>query len=133
MSNDRLDALRRQRALVAQHLAWLDAEISAAGEPGPAPAAGPEESPAPAAPAAPPPPLPPRPPAAAAEAAEAPPAADEEKLAVANARAAEILERYAATDRFDPQATRRGCLLFAIAVFLFGVAGLLAVYFFRYR
>lgn len=37
---DRLDELRRQRALVQQHLAWLDAEIAAAqGGATPAPAA----------------------------------------------------------------------------------------------
>jgi hypothetical protein len=29
--SDRLPELRRQRALVAEHLAWLDREIAAAG------------------------------------------------------------------------------------------------------
>ncbi len=135
MPNDRLDALRRQRTLVAQHLAWLDAEIAAAdGAAGPAR----EDEPQPVAPeaAAPviarrPPALPPQPPKNAGPATPA--SSDEEKLAVANARANAILEEYAVTDRFDPAATRRGCLLFAVAVFLFGVAGLLAIYFFRYR
>ena len=60
-------------------------------------------------------------------------AVEEEKLASANARADAILEEYAATDRLDPDAARRSCLLLAVALFLFGVAGLLAVYFFRYR
>lgn len=45
---DRLAELRRQRALVQQHLAWLDAEIAAAeGEKPPAtPAAAPAQAPA---------------------------------------------------------------------------------------
>ena len=128
MSNDRLDALRRQRALVAQHLAWLDAEIAAANG-APAPVFPPLDGPAPAS-------LPPAPPALPVRADntdQTPPAAEPDKLALANARATEILEQYAATDRFNPETTRRGCLLFAVAVFLFGVAAVLAVYFFRYR
>ena len=36
--SDRLDDLRRQRALVAEHLAWLDREIAAAQPAAPKPA-----------------------------------------------------------------------------------------------
>jgi hypothetical protein len=36
--SDRLDDLRRQRALVAEHLAWLDREIAAAQAAAPKPA-----------------------------------------------------------------------------------------------
>ena len=47
---DRLAELRRQRALVAEHLAWLDREIAAAeGKPSPAPLPAPTPTPAPTA------------------------------------------------------------------------------------
>ena len=39
MSPERLSELRRQRALVSQHLEWLDREIAAAESPAPPPAA----------------------------------------------------------------------------------------------
>lgn len=45
--SDRLQELRRQRALLQQHVAWLDQEI--ARQSGPAPAPSPVAAPAPAA------------------------------------------------------------------------------------
>lgn len=173
MSSDRLEGLRRQRALIAAHLAWLDAEIAAAS---PTPesatarpdtrAAGPtsptplDTPTAPAAPLPSPAGLSPTRPAAAATVASTPapsvsapavsgpaPSAaaqsvpeiadaaadDADPVAVANARADEIIAEYAVTDRFDAAATRRGCFLFAALVFLLGVGGLLALYYLRYR
>lgn len=44
MSPDRLHELRRQRALVSQHLDWLDREIAAADPPAPPPATAPLET-----------------------------------------------------------------------------------------
>lgn len=44
MSPDRLSELRRQRALVSQHLEWLDREIAAAEPLAPSPAPAPPES-----------------------------------------------------------------------------------------
>jgi len=121
MSPDRLAELRRQRALVAQHLAWIDAELTAAGAGQTSLATNPEPAPA----------------AASASASPIPaPAsiisADDPGLALANARADEIIEKYRATEALDPQATRRGCLVLFGALFALGGAALLAIYYFRY-
>lgn len=129
MPPDRLAELRRQRALVAQHLAWIDAELTAAGA-GRAPAAterpaevgaelaGLEGLPNPAAPAAPEAP-------ASAEAADP-------VLALANARADEIIEKYRATEALDPNEAKRGCIVLFAAFFVLGAAALLAIYYFGY-
>lgn len=108
MTPDRLKALQHQRMVVAQHLAWLDAEIADAGMPTPA-----DETAAPAA------------------ASTPPPAADDPR-AQAEARADEILAEYAATDRFDPASARRGCIQLTLAVFALGALCLLGIYFWRY-
>jgi hypothetical protein len=144
MTPERIDALRRQRALVAGHLAWLDSELAAATGAGAPP--GPEatnpiplSAPPPAAPSASvaPPPVVPgtttTEPVGAAEADEVNAPESEDKLANANARANAILEQYAATDRFNPEATRRGCILSAIAALLFGITALMVIYLVRYR
>ena len=123
MSTDRLTALLRQRELVAQHLAWLDREIAEAR--GDTPASAPASAPAT---------LPVEPAVADAAASAPPPNTDEpDPVTVANARANEILERYAATDRFDADSTRRGCLLFAVATLVLGLGGLFLIYVLRYR
>ena len=124
MSPDRLAELRRQRALVAQHLAWIDAELIAAG-------AGPTQAPAPG-PAAPPsdsvaPPVAGFAPPAPTAATEADPA-----LVLANTRADEIIEKYRATEALDPQSTKRGCLLLIGAAFAVVGAVMLAIYYFGY-
>ncbi|MBC8011546.1 MAG: hypothetical protein H7067_15785 [Burkholderiales bacterium] len=118
MSPDRLDALRRQRALVAQHLAWLDSEIAAV-------------SPAPAS-ATPPAPLIVAPPTPTLTATP-PPEPAPEVLAVANARADEIIAQYSTEDRFDPKSARKGCILLASAVFLLGLAGAMFAYLLYYN
>lgn len=51
--SDRLTELNRQRALLAEHLAWIDREIAAARGEAPAPVPAPPPPPVPAAPAAP--------------------------------------------------------------------------------
>lgn len=123
MPPDRLTSLRHQRALVAEHLAWLDAEIhaqtpfeslSAAATPVATLPSSSSSSPAPV----------PNSPALIEPAPEA--------LAAANARADEIIANYAATERLDPVAARQGCLQLAAAVFLLGVAGVLAIYLIYY-
>jgi hypothetical protein len=127
MPPDRLAELRRQRALVAQHLAWIDAELTAAGAGKPPAAAerpaaastelsGLEGLPNPAAPAAP----------VEPEAAQA----ADPVLALANARADEIIEKYRATDALDPNVAKRGCLVLFVAFFVLGVLALLAIYHF---
>lgn len=126
MPPDRLTALRRQRALVAEHLAWLDAEILAQAPfqtlpaaPAPAPVndvpAGPASAPSSAIVDSP-------------SLIEPAP----EALAAANARADEIIATYAATERLDPAAARKGCLQLALAFGLLGIAGILAVYLIYY-
>lgn len=126
MPPDRLAELRRQRALVAQHLAWIDAELTAAGA-GQAPS--PVVEPVPAASAAPSAEPPPQPPAAVP--APAAPQADP-GIALANTRADEIIEKYRATEALDPQAARRGCLTLFGAAFALAGFVLLAIYYFRY-
>jgi hypothetical protein len=131
MSPDRLAELRRQRALVAQHLAWIDAELIAAG-------AG--HTPAPSSPAASAPSSPPSSDATASEPKEAsvgtssdtPAAEIDPALALANARADEIIEKYRATEALDPKAARRGCLVLFGAAFALLGALLLAIYYFGY-
>ena len=124
MPPDRLTALRHQRAFVAEHLAWLDAEIHAQtpfqslpgnsfaeNGKGGSTAAGTlatrQDSPALIEPAP-------------------------EALAAANARADEIIANYAATERLDPVAARQGCLQLALALGLLGIAGILTVYLIYY-
>lgn len=102
---ERLQQLRRQRALVQEHLAWIDHEIAAAsgGVTPPAPTA-----PSPVAP----------PPAAA----PANPAVDAEAEA--------IIENYRAESRSSIAAARRGCfIVFFAGLALFGLA-VLALYFY---
>jgi hypothetical protein len=98
---DRLAELRRQRALVQEHLAWLDREIAAAAPPAP-PAA----------------PMPPAPASGAAPAAPPPPAAGA-------ADVDEIVAHYRSAPGAVREDVRKGCLLYfalALAVFAAGVA-----------
>jgi hypothetical protein len=146
MPDERLAELLRQRALLSQHVAWLDAEIARVSNPGsagfqPAPESIP---PAPKAPLVVSAPATPAPASAvlAVTAISIPhtgPVADTdaepvpEAVALANKRADEIIANYAATDRFDPESTRRGCILLASAVFLIGAATLIGIYLLNYR
>lgn len=109
---DRLAELRRQRALVQEHLDWLDREIAAAGGSTPAllsprPAAF---TPAPAIVAK----LPPSIPAAATP----------------DAREAEtILEQYRTSDKSLKTDVRKGCLLYFAAAFVLLGLGVAALWF----
>ena len=97
---DRLQELRRQRALVQEHLVWLDREIAAlSGGVRPAvPPAAPAASPAPA------------------------PAGDPETEA--------LIETYRAESISSLASVRRGCfLVFFAALAVFGLA-VLALYFY---
>ena len=117
MSPDRLAELRRQRALVAQHLAWIDSELFEAEAGQPSAPSAPAAIPAPAG-------KPPQLPATGNN--------DNPAVALANAKADEIIERYRATEAPDPGSARRGCLLLIGAMFALGGAVLLAIYYFGY-
>lgn len=108
--SDRLAELVRQRALVQEHLAWLNREIATAAEA------------AKSATAAPPAPLP------LAGANAAPPAANLAPTVMARAtgsgavEADEIIARYQATPANVKQDVRKGCLLyFSAALLLLGL------------
>ena len=105
--SDRLPELRRQRALVAEHLAWLDREISAAG------------SEAPATPASPPP-------------VTLPPSTQPD--GVADGPVAEkILAEFRSEAERAPADMRRGCLWSFVAGMLLLILGVAAIYWLRYR
>lgn len=130
MPPERLSALKRQRALVAEHLAWLDRELASATAETPTSTDS-------LFPTSPPPPqtVEPAPLPAQSEAAPDTSAPEEAaaRLASANARANAILEEYSTTGRFDPESTRRGCILLASAVLILGFVSLLVIYILRYR
>lgn len=144
MPDDRLSELLSQRALLSRHIAWLDAEIARASTAGsvsfqPAPEniqsapkkeASPSPTPLPVVPAISPgvPVGPETSPIPETEPEQVP-----EAVALANKRADEIIANYAATDSFNPESTRRSCLLLAIGVFLIGTAALIGIYLFNYR
>jgi hypothetical protein len=109
--SDRLPELLRQRALLLEHLAWLDREI--AGMTALSPTANP-----PVAPAAPVPPTPPQPLAALPSSritSATPEAAPSTELQPATD---EILEKY----RVEPAAlqsdVRKGCFLYFVGAFV---------------
>lgn len=108
--SDRLDDLVRQRALVQEHLAWLNREIATAAEA------------AKATTSAPPAPLPPAgasagPPAVILASSKAAPASG-----VGAVEADEIMAQYQATPANVKQDVRKGCLLyFSAALLLLGL------------
>lgn len=120
MSPDRLAELRRQRALVAQHLAWIDAELTAAGAGQPPPLAAPD--------------LPATTDPTPRATTPAPSTVEEGDPAItlANTRADEIIEKYRATEALDPVAAKRGCLVFFAAGCALLGAVILTIYYFRY-
>lgn len=136
MSSARLAALLRQRQILTEHLAWLDSEIAAAST---ASAAATElpavsENSAPVSPSPQPPPaLPdaqPRPDAPVQGTLKQP---DPEALARANALADSLIKEYRAQNPNTPESTRRSCLMLTLAMGLFGVAGLMGLYWLYYR
>ncbi|MBL9199534.1 MAG: hypothetical protein JNL39_03465 [Opitutaceae bacterium] len=109
MPTDRLAELRRQRALVQEHLAWLEREITATEKP---PAATNPGQPPPAASLAPHP--------AARSPAPATP-----DTATAGPPVDDILDQYRAAPGSVRQDVRKGCLLYftlALVIFAAGVA-----------
>jgi hypothetical protein len=132
--SDRLQQLLRQRALLQEHLAWLDREIAEAsgGAPTPAPAATPSPAPI-AAPIAPKPATPTYVAsqaaqilAAAAAAKPAPAPAAEVSPEIA-AVADEIIQKYQSGPDAMKTDIRKGCFLYffgALVLFALGVVGL---------
>ncbi len=105
--SDRLPELCRQRALVAEHLAWLDREIAAAG------------GDTPAAPAVPP--------------LATPPPSTQPGDVGDLPTAEKILAEFRHEAELSPTKMRRGCIwsfVAAMALFILGVA---AIYWLRYR
>ena len=124
---DRLQELLQQRALIKEHLAWIEGEITAAsGRPlaspmaAIAPSSPPPESPTPALPLA------PRPaPSTFPATVVSPPQARDEHDA--------LIARLAAAEEKPPMPTKRGCwIFFAVTIVaLAGAAWLLLRYFYR--
>lgn len=109
--SDRLRHLQRQRALLGEHVAWLDSEIARETAAVPSPQA--EGKPATDAPA-----LTPAPP---------------EHLPEPVSQADALIEKYAANERQKPADIRRGCFyLFAAAIILL-TGAIIAVWLIFYR
>lgn len=134
MPSERLAVLQRQRQILAEHLTWLDAEIAAEKAVSASTLhAPPEVALPPTPPPAPPPlgsdsPIPPAPPVTGV--LKEP---DPEALARANALADSLIKEYRAQNPHSPESTRRSCLMLTLAFGLFGVAGLMGLYWFYYR
>ena len=106
--SDRRQELLRQQALLREHLSWLDKEL--ARETGPA-------SPAPS--------------VFTPDSRPTPTTTPQTPIA-SPADADALLSNYAAAERHDPNALRRGCfVVFGIALGIL-VLGVVAVYFLRY-
>ena len=112
MSDDRLKELVRQRALLAEHLAWLDREIAAApGAPSPEAVA----APVPVQPSLPP-------PVAAATPAPVPPAEVDA-----------LFDRFRSEEAGRGQVSKQGCWLVFAALMLVSLIAIGALVFLRYR
>jgi hypothetical protein len=131
---DRLAELLRQRALLQDHVAWLDREIAVASGsstvalPGTPPVAG---SPVPASPGEIPIPTPEAPvpvtrPAPIATPVPAPTPTPPAGVAVS---AEEILDRYRVEPRAVHTDVRKGCFLYLAAAFAVVIAGVAILYF----
>jgi hypothetical protein len=105
--SDRLHVLRRQKALLSEHLAWLDREIAAE-----------ERSQPPTLPS----PLP-----IQGSMAHAP----GESTDAVDADA--LIARYREQESLDPRAARRGCLLAGLAIMALLAAAVVGTYFVFYR
>ena len=112
--SDRLDQLLRQRALLLEHLQWLEAEIAAA-EPAltPSPVEEPSVS------------HDPRP-------TLSPVTEDAPRLAVAHEMADEIIARYQTEEALKPQDVKRGCLVAFFAVLGLCLAAFILILFLGY-
>ncbi len=127
--SDRLRELLRQRALLQEHLAWLDREIAGASDSTTAaPAAAPtvrssQPVPVPLPAAVPLPALPPASSAPIASALPAPPPVDVTPVAE------NILREYRVEPRSLQQDVRKGCLLYFVAAFVLLGLGVTVLYF----
>ncbi len=119
MSADRLKELLRQRALLAEHGAWLDREIAAAqGASGPQP-------PVAALPAQPP----PTSPSAVTAGLPAAPAA----VPVPAAEVDALFDRLRSEEMGQGQVSKRGCWMVFATLMLISVLGVATLIFLRYR
>jgi hypothetical protein len=108
---DRLAELQRQRALIQQHLAWLDREIAAAERrPIAAPSDAPQALPSPAVPSA-------------------LPAGRDATTAELEAEAEAVMAEYRLSSTDVQRDVRRGCFIYAAAGFLLFVAVVAGLYF----
>lgn len=127
---DRLAELRRQRALISEHLAWLDREIERLNRPSPpsslaAPATTNDL------------PVVPRDdgsrpltgPGAAPPRSAAPFPSPAETNERADAAAARLLEEYRSTDATLKHDVRKGCLFYFIGAFVLLALGITVLYF----
>jgi hypothetical protein len=119
---DRLSELVRQRALVLEHLAWLEREIAAAQAP--------PSAPLPPSPPAPLPgfPIPPVPVAAPAAALTAPPDATPSGHHLPGEPDA-ILEQYRVSPTAVKEDVRKGCFLYFVGAFVVVVIVIAILYF----
>jgi hypothetical protein len=61
------------------------------------------------------------------------PAAEDDPVSLANKKADQIIASYSTADRFDPSATKRGCIALAVGAGLI-LVGIFAIwYFVHYR
>lgn len=119
---DRLDELVRQRALVQEHLAWLNREIAAAEA---ARASAPSASPVPSVPIAPA-SAPLHSTLASTSPAQTPPVASETATPI---DADEILARYQVKPGSLKQDVRKGCFLYFAGAFVLLGIGVALLYF----
>ena len=108
--SERLRHLQRQRALLSEHLTWIDNEIARENQIQSAASieVASKESPTP-------------PPPQSVTAATAPAEADA------------LIEKYAADERQNPDDIRRGCLYVFISALILLIAGVTAVWLLFYR
>ena len=137
--SDRLSELLRQRALLQEHLAWLDREIEAAARssstpssaalPRPVPTEVPAFPPTPALPTVSVAAIPPAPsaPALTARLAGTVPVSPAATVVVPGAEA--ILDQYRVEPRSVQQDVRKGCFLYFAAAFVLLGLGVAALYF----
>lgn len=132
--SDRLSELLRQRALLQEHLAWLDREIDGAARtssnaalPRPIPTDVVSFPPTPELPHVSVAAIPPAPSVPALTARLAVPASPAENVVVSGAEA--ILDRYRVEPRSVQQDVRKGCLLYFAAAFVLLGLGVTALYF----
>jgi hypothetical protein len=120
--SDQLRDLLRQRALLQEHLSWLDREIAAASDKTP-------EMPVAAAVAPKPPGFPPVPLAPEPAAVIATTVVPGDKSADASPAAEALFEKYRVAPSAVQQDVRRGCFIYFAAAFALFAVGVVVLYF----